>query len=307
MKVLIGVDGSAGSLQAVRFASRLLSAERDEIVLYYSPPEVTVRSGSKPDEEVLTRMRNTMTEAVFDKARVELPTALDVKTSTIVGTRSAKHGLLVQADESRADMIVVGARGAGPLPRLAIGSVGRAVVHAATIPVMVVRGNPRADEGLNLLLACDGTDASKHARACLSKMSLPGGTAGRVITVIDSGLAGNMPPWLEEHLHQAEVESEPDAVKLATHIEEERKHAHASAVQWCGELPSEFQQHEPIVKQGHASQEILNTINAEDIDLVVVGARRLSPIGRWLMGSTSEHLLSHAPCSMLIARLHEKS
>ncbi|MDP6723458.1 MAG: universal stress protein, partial [Pirellulaceae bacterium] len=130
MKVLIGIDGSDNSIEAVRLTSRLISAEQDEIVLYYSPPQINLCSGPKPDDETIARMQKTLTDAVFDKARVQLSTRLNVKTTTVVGTRPPKQGLLVQADECRADMIVVGARGSGPFKRLPLGSVGRAVAHA---------------------------------------------------------------------------------------------------------------------------------------------------------------------------------
>jgi len=309
MKTLIGIDGSDGSIEAVRFVAKLLSAEADNVVLYYSPPQISVQSGPKPDDETLSRMRQTMAGSVFEKARTELSPELNKKTTTIVGTRKPKQGLLVAADESRADMVVVGARGTGPLARLSIGSVGRTVVHTATVPVLVVRDRPKGNdgEGLRVLLACNGSEGSAYSRAVLNSLSWPSDTVGRVITVIDSGLVGVMPPWLEKQLRETEGESQPDASEIIAHVDEEREHIHNEAVHWCGELPAEFQKEPPIVSKGHASQEILKTIDAERIDLVVVGARRLGTLGRWFMGSTSEHLLSHAPCSVLIVREHEKS
>ena len=41
MRVFIGVDGSAGSIAAVRFAGGISSADKDELFLYYSPPSRT--------------------------------------------------------------------------------------------------------------------------------------------------------------------------------------------------------------------------------------------------------------------------
>ena len=309
MKTLIGIDGSDGSIQAVRFAANLLSADKDEVVLYYAPPQINVQSGPRPDDEVLARMRQTMTDAVFEKARAELPTALNAKTTTVIGSRKPKQGLLVAADESRAEMIVVGARGTGPLTRLSVGSVSRSVVHNSTIPVLVVRGAQKVDKGngLRVLLACNASEESAHSRNLLSKFTWPSDSIGRVITVIDSGLVGVMPPWLEEQLRETEGESQPEASDILAHVDEEREHIHKEAAEWCGELPAVFQNEPPIVTNGHASQEILKAIDAEKIDLVAVGARRLGTLGRWFTGSTSEHLLSHAPCSVLIVRQHEQS
>ena len=43
MKILIGVDGSASSLDAVRMAGRLVDPARDQIAVYFSPMELEKR------------------------------------------------------------------------------------------------------------------------------------------------------------------------------------------------------------------------------------------------------------------------
>ncbi len=308
MRVLVGVDGSEGSIVAVRFIGRLLSPATDEIVLYYSPPRITLSTSTQPDAATLGLLAEKLAEAVFDKCRAELPTELDVKTTTVVGTQSPKHGLLVAADESRAELIVVGARGAGPFKKSPLGSVGRAVVHASSVPVLIVRGTTPATDrhGLRVLLACDGSDVSGNARQALEQFTFPEDTVGRVITVIDSGLVGAMPDWFEEQLRETS-DTETEAAALLDQVEQEREQLQNAAIRWCGELPAVFQHQQPIVKQGHASQEILNTIKEENVDLAVVGSRGFGPVQRLFAGSTSEHLLVHAPCSVLIVRQHEKS
>jgi nucleotide-binding universal stress UspA family protein len=46
----------------------------------------------------------------------------------------------------------------------------------------------------------------------------------------------------------------------------------------------------------------LETLSQKLVDLVVVGARKPSAMARWLLGSTSETILSHAHCSVLVVR-----
>ncbi|MBL9080854.1 MAG: hypothetical protein JNK76_03560, partial [Planctomycetales bacterium] len=43
MKVFFAVDGSPGSMTAVRQVGQLLSADRDVPALYFAPPEMIVR------------------------------------------------------------------------------------------------------------------------------------------------------------------------------------------------------------------------------------------------------------------------
>jgi nucleotide-binding universal stress UspA family protein len=53
---------------------------------------------------------------------------------------------------------------------------------------------------------------------------------------------------------------------------------------------------------GVAAEEILRVAEAEPTDLVVVGSRGLGALTRFLIGSTSERVARHAPCSVLVAR-----
>ncbi len=56
------------------------------------------------------------------------------------------------------------------------------------------------------------------------------------------------------------------------------------------------------VVEGLPGAEILAAIDQHQIDLVVVGAKGLSGIQRFLLGSVSEWILSDAPCSVLVVR-----
>jgi len=56
------------------------------------------------------------------------------------------------------------------------------------------------------------------------------------------------------------------------------------------------------VVEGIPGAAILTAIDQHQIDLVVVGAKGLSGIKRFLLGSVSEWILSDAPCSVLVVR-----
>ena len=58
----------------------------------------------------------------------------------------------------------------------------------------------------------------------------------------------------------------------------------------------------PVVQEGNAAQEILRAAKEIGTDLVVIGARGLSGIREFLLGSVSARVLRYAPCSVLIAR-----
>ncbi len=306
MKVLIGVDGSTGGFAAVRLAGRMLDAQRDAVLLYYAPPDLSWRSGAAATPEILQRARHALTDTVFAEARRQLPKPLGEAAQTIIGEQKPHQGVLAAADEHRADLVVVGARGAGPIEGLTLGSVGRAVVHHATIPVLIARPRPGAApaDKLRVLLACDGSDASKEAAAALSKFTWPEGAIGRVITVVESMLVGHVPEWLQEQAR--DVDTEAMARAWVEEHQQEKKQAHDRLVAYCPELPEIFHNQEPLVAEGHPSEEILKAVEATRCDLVAVGARGLGFVSRLILGSTSEKLLARAPCSLLIVREHRQ-
>jgi nucleotide-binding universal stress UspA family protein len=53
---------------------------------------------------------------------------------------------------------------------------------------------------------------------------------------------------------------------------------------------------------GHPAEQILRVASDLGVDLIVVGRRGRSGIRQWLFGSTSQRVISHAPCSVLVVR-----
>jgi nucleotide-binding universal stress UspA family protein len=56
------------------------------------------------------------------------------------------------------------------------------------------------------------------------------------------------------------------------------------------------------VVEGVPEKLILDAINEQGSNLVVVGAKSSTPLGRLLVGSTCESVLNNAPCSVLVVR-----
>ncbi|MCA9101488.1 MAG: universal stress protein [Pirellulales bacterium] len=302
MRVLIAVDGSGDGFAAARQIGQLLAPERDQIGVFYSPPEVHVGAGSAPDGAIIDRARQALSDSVFDEAAERLPDGFHAALERITGHGQPRRAILKAADEWKADMIVVGARGLGPIQQALLGSVSLSVAHSAKVPVFVARdATTRAGgEGYRVLVAFDESEVSEHAVVVMTGLTFPGHTVGRVVTVIESMFAGEVPEWLEQQARDAD--SEAMAQAWVREHDQERQHARDMLVSLIARLPGGFGGHEPIVAEGHPSQRILETIRDEQIDLVVLGAHGRGMIDRLLVGSTSEKVLAHAPCSVLIVR-----
>ena len=292
MRMLIGVDGSETSLNAVRMAAGICDPVADLFALYYSPRELEKRvpNGSRS-------IIGGAAAAVFADARDLLPADVASRTEFIQSDAAAAWGILDSAATWQADMIVVGAQGLGSLQQLLLGSVSRAVVHGARLPVLVVRSAPPKDRGLKVLACHHPASAAAVAKA-LGHVHWPASTEGSMIGVAEALLAGPLPSWLENRVR------DPDTAAVAKAWQQEHD-GEVTALEgtltaFAGTLPAAFRSAKPIVSQGNAGEKILERATADGIDLIVIGRTPTDALTRWLLGSTSEAVLSRAAASVLI-------
>ncbi len=306
MKVLFAVDGSVGSFEAVDEVSRLLAPAKDEVALYCSPP-APPRFAVTTSPEVLARARQGLVDAVFDESRKRLPAALQSAAHTITGTHDARHGIVAAAGEWGAELIVVGARGLGTLERLLLGSVSRAVVHASGIPVWVSRAgqSPSASAGLRVLLACESADEGRRPAQFLHHFTWPEKSTCQVLSVVPSLFAGRVPEWLEQQARSPDVEAMVQA--WAREHDEEIRSAQARMDAFLPQLPAGLSDHRATVAEGEPAELILSTIKEHAADLIVVGVHHKSWLATTLLGSTTEAVLNHAQCTVLVVPHGEKS
>jgi nucleotide-binding universal stress UspA family protein len=57
-----------------------------------------------------------------------------------------------------------------------------------------------------------------------------------------------------------------------------------------------------LLREGDPANEIVSAARDGGYDLIVVGHRGLSPIRAFLLGSVSDRVVMHAPCSVLVVR-----
>ena len=57
-----------------------------------------------------------------------------------------------------------------------------------------------------------------------------------------------------------------------------------------------------LLREGDPASEIVEAAKDQGYDLIVVGHRGLSPIKAFLLGSVSDRVVAHAPCSVLVVR-----
>ena len=136
--VVVGVDGSAGSQLALRWAARqatLMGARLRVVTAWEFPMSYgwapQLPPGLDPSDDAEKMLREVVDDVVGSEGHIEV--------ETVVLEGQPAPTLLDAAKD--ADLLVVGTRGHGELAGIFCGSVGERCVTRATCPVVVVRSN----------------------------------------------------------------------------------------------------------------------------------------------------------------------
>jgi nucleotide-binding universal stress UspA family protein len=229
-----------------------------------------------------------------------LPADLRARCIKVHDKQKPHKGLLTTAAAQCADLLVVGARGTGPIQRLLLGSVSRAVAQACELPTLIVRGTQleKSDASLRVLIACAGVETDRAIATTLGKLSWPAGSHVDVIHVIESLFAGEIPDWVVHEARSSEVELQAQAWVLEH--EQDKQRAAQQMRELFQSLPENLPLREVFVVEGNPAQKVLEHLESQKYDLTVLGTQGLGRVLRMLLGSTSEHVLNHSPGSVLI-------
>ena len=139
-----------------------------------------------------------------------------------------------------------------------------------------------------------GIDDSAHAKAAVKQVSTfrwPEGTACIVVSAVPVAVtafsmteAGAYPVFQDVLREQTKVHGELVAAAV--------KDLHSAGLSA-----------EARVEPGDPRDVIIRLAQTEQADLVVVGSHGRSGLPKLLMGSVASHVVTHAPCSVLVVKL----
>ena len=191
-----------------------------------------------------------------------------------------------EADALDATLLVLGARGAGFLRRMVLGSTSERLLRRSTRPLLVVRQTPH-EPYRRVLVALDFSPWSAQALALARRVA----PHARLLLLH----AYEVP--FEEKLRFAGVDS-------AT-IERYRQQSRAGATQRVHALAAagglRAGDWEACIVEGEASLRIVEHEQARDCDLVVLGKHGQSPAEELLLGSVSKHVLAEGSTDVLVS------
>ena len=139
-KILVAYDGSKSSEdaldQAVMLVNEYKATQLEIIYVYQNQAIMSVGDVLYSPPFAKDEMYDY---ALTVLAKANLKTNLVSRCNTILKNGNPAKMILQHAEESEADLIVIGSRGNGSIVSLVLGSVSLNVVQHAKVPVLVVK------------------------------------------------------------------------------------------------------------------------------------------------------------------------
>jgi nucleotide-binding universal stress UspA family protein len=206
---------------------------------------------------------------------------------------SPVDAILNEARRQRADIIVMGWRGHGPVRRLLAGSVSRGVVRGAPCAVLVVRRPIR--ELRHVVIGVDGSENAERALKFLSALEPAHGARATVFRAVDimHAPAQGLAPGTTRATVATEVQRINEGRRTAARRDLSRAAKTLSSAGWKADQ---------VVTDGAPLRELLATVSSVGADLLVVGAKGVTGLRHLLLGSVAEGALNRSPVPVLVAR-----
>ena len=300
MRILIAVDGSRYSEAAVNSMKALRIGKDAEVTLLTVIPE-HVFPGGRTLAELLGRSTalKRQLRRVEEEEASELLTRLSqriagrgVKVETVIRRGSPADGIIKACRSIGADMVLVGPKGMSDAREFSLGGVAHKVIKYAPCSVLVAREDGKAVD--RVLVPVDGSGHSDEMVRFLLQLPLPRQTEVIVITVLQ--------PFASALVRAYTVTLEGNRQVIADLREAEEE----AAVRLVEEAEGRFREAgyrvSGIVARGDPSQEILRYAAQRDVDLIALGARGLTGVRGFLLGSVAHRVARYAGTSVLTVR-----
>ena len=291
MKIVFATDGSEHSEAAAQFLSRFHFSPHDEIIVLHVVSEIPY------DDDYHAQIRHVIKKVApkILHATQKLLKPLRAQLRSLEEEGIPDTTVIQVAEDSGADLIVMGARGLKSIKSFLLGSVTRSVAINSPKPVLVVKPlEGKTSEKMSVLFATDGSSSSLATAAFLGSLPFPEGTELVLMNVAWSA-ASDIPERfvmevddkIKEHLARArsiEMEASKKIIDQTTPY-----------------LGKRFTKITGISKGGDPSMEIIDEAVRIHADLIAVGSRGLKGV-RGMLGSVSRRVLGHAHCPVLIGK-----
>jgi nucleotide-binding universal stress UspA family protein len=266
-RILAGTDGSPRAEEAGRQAARLAMATGAALEVVF------VLDTRHPHREDL----ETEAQASLDRVAATA-SSLGVEAATRLLAGDPAEALVEEGKAHDVDLLAVGPDAGLLHGVIQIGQVAAHVIREASCSVLLAR--PTVD-AFPRRIACgvDGSESSPATAGLAAAIAAATGAELRLLHVVPV-FRGDNAEWILEPDEPSPEQMEPSVLAASAY----------------GITPVRE------MAMGRPESALVTAAGRDGTDLVVVGHRGIAGMTRALLGSVSEHVTTHAQCSVLIAR-----
>jgi nucleotide-binding universal stress UspA family protein len=283
MKTLLAVDGSDNSYEAVHALKYFARAEQLTLVHALDVPRpafpILLSKMAEDHYKSLEQSMREDGERLLDRVQSLLPLHAGPTTKHLrIG--SPGEVIVSMAEEQKADLIVMGARGLGPIKERLLGSVSHRILTLAPCATLIVNGPVKAMK--QILLPLEGPSDAEAAIRFLQLKPFHDAIEVSLLTVLPS----TQPPG----------PADAAAARAAAEILEEQTEYIEGVAERLRAIG--YQAH-GVAVLGTPSAVILQEATTLRSDLILMGTRGRQGITRFVLGSVSHAVLHQTPCPVL--------
>ena len=285
MKTLLAVDGSDNSYEAVHALKYFAKAEQLTLLHALDVPRpaypMMLPEVAAEQYKILEQSMREDGERLLDRIQSLLPMHAGPSTKHLrIG--SPAEVIVAMAGEQKADLIVMGARGLGPVKERLLGSVSHRILTLAPCATLIVNGPVKAMK--QILLPLEGLSDAEAAIRFLQLKPFHDAVELTLLTI----LPWTEPPWPGDAAAAA-------AAAATEKLEEQTDYIDGVAERLCA---IGYQAH-GVAVLGIPSAMILQEAATLRSDLILMGTRGRQGITRFVLGSVSHEVLHKMPCPVL--------
>lgn len=295
MRILVATDLSELSNEAVRLAHAWAKKD-DAFAVVHVVPNLQPIAPLFPQSTQQTIVDIASLPARAEDAvreRVAELTGRDADGLEVFVEQGVDYAEVARrASRWKADLVVVGSRGATGLERALLGSVAEQIARYAPCPVLVARPVPDAAKNGPVLAATDLSDPSLPALEAARREAERLGAKLVAMHVVDAGPTGLM--------YGMGLLTGTVPFNLLPGVIDDAKAAAKTAL---GEaMDTAKAQGDVRVESGHAAAEVAKAAADLHARLVVVATHGRTGLKRVAMGSVAEAIVRSVPCPVLVVR-----
>ena len=290
-RIVIAVDGSDEARRAAKRGLELARAVEAEVTVVSVLERKTLRLTETAEEKRQLRERGEEALAEIETLAAEVGHA--VRTELLEGKPAAKIREHVATTD--AELLVVGRQGRTGLGRRLLGGVTEQLLHRSDVPVLVVPDGDHDGEAVSdwsdILITTDGSENAEMAVPHGIGVAERCASTVHVLNVVDLQAAGGVfdAGGLDRaFIERLETRGEEAVDRVASDIEESTP---ALSVETAVERTTSFD---------GAAAGVEAYVEANGIDLVVLGSHGRSNLKRQLLGSVASTVLRTVDVPVLV-------